>query len=92
MTSGTDAVVDLVDETGWSYPISVKRLLAEHALANIELDEKGNSLTLSELVGSTDITTFEDEADLRRKVEPLVERKRAERRTGIIRRLIDLFT
>lgn len=92
MTHGTDAVVELVDETDLSYPLSVRRLLAEQALANVELDAKGNSLTLSELLGSTDLREFESEADLRRKVEPVVERHRAERHRTLLDRLVGLFT
>lgn len=92
MTHGTDAVAELVEEAGLSYPISVRRLLAEHALANIELDARGNSLTLSELLGSSDLREFESEADLHRKVEPLVEQRRRERRSGLVARLVDLFT
>lgn len=92
MTHGTDAVVEVVEEAELGYPVSVRRLLAEHALANVELDAKGNSLTLSELLGSTDLREFESEADLRRKVDPLVERRRAERHRGLVERLVGLFT
>lgn len=92
MTHGTDAVVEVIEEGELTYPVSVRRLLGEHALANIELDAKGNSLTLSELLGSTDLREFESEADLRRKVEPVVERRREERHRGLVERLVGLFT
>lgn len=91
MTHGTDAVAELVAESELSYPLRVRRLLAEHALANIDLDERGNSLTLSELLGSTDLREFESEADLRSKVSPLVERHREARRSGPVARLLDRF-
>lgn len=88
---GPDAVAALVEAAGWSYPVSVRRLERRYALENVELDEDGNSIMVAELLAEVDSDTFEDRADLEAKVAPVVERKRRERRTGIIERVRTTF-
>lgn len=34
----------------WSYPVPVRRQEREHGLTNVPLDERGNSITLAELL------------------------------------------
>lgn len=87
MTHGPDTVHQLITESGWSYPVSVRRLEQEHALANVQLDEKGRSVMLTELLSDADIDRFEDHTDLRRKLEPVFEREIESRRVGIIGRI-----
>ncbi|WP_101296997.1 hypothetical protein [Halegenticoccus soli] len=87
MTHGPDAVHELVEDSGWSYPVSVRRLEREHALANVQLDERGNSIMLAELLSGADVDRFESREDLDRKLRPVFEAERKERATGVIGRL-----
>lgn len=91
MTYGPDAIHELIEESGWSYPVSVRRLEDEHALANLHIDEKGNSLMLSELFVDANIDKFDSRADLERKLDPLFEREREARRVGIVGRIKRAF-
>lgn len=91
MSYGPDAVHELVVESGLSYPVSVRRLEREHALANIEIDEDGNSAMLAELLAETETDSFDSEADLRAALEPVIEREREARRTGIVGHLKRTF-
>lgn len=89
---GVDAVAAIIDDAGWSYPVSTRRLLNEHALRNVEIDAKGNSMMLGELLDPGDVREFTSKTDLERKLEPVFERHRAERRTGLLAKLRGLFT
>lgn len=91
-TYGTAAVRELIDDADEEYPISVDRLVREHALANVDIDPKGNSIMLGELLGSADVTEFTSEDDLDRKLGPVFERLREERHTSLLGRLIRVFT
>lgn len=91
MTYGSDAVHELIEESGWSYPVSKRRLENEHALANLQIDEKGNSIMLSELLLNANVDTFESREDLERKLAPVFEREREARSVGIFARIKRLF-
>lgn len=87
MAHGPDAVHQLITESGWSYPVTVRRLEREHALSNVQLDEKGRSIMLAELLSNTEIDRFEGHTDLRQKLEPVFEREIDSRRVGVIGKL-----
>lgn len=84
MTHGPDAIAELVREGGTSYPISVSQLEREHALDNVQIDERGNSMMVGELLAEVETDRFEDEEDLRASLEPAFEAERERRNTGII--------
>lgn len=89
MAHGPDAVHELIEESGWSYPVSVRRLEREHALANVRLDDRDNYIMLGELLADVEGNRFESRTDLRRKVEPVVEERSRARRSGVLARLVD---
>jgi len=91
MTHGPEAVHELIEESGWSYPVSVRRLEREHALANVQLDEDGNSAMLSELLARGEFDRFESRADLDEKVGDVIDEELAERKTGIVERIKRTF-
>lgn len=91
MTYGPDAVHELIEDAGWSYPISVDRLERKRPLANVEISQEGYSIMLVELLSETDVETFESERDLRRKLRPVFEQKREERKPGVFERVKDVF-
>ena len=91
MAHGPDAVHELIEESGWSYPVSVGRLEREHALANVQLDERGNSAMLSELLARGDVDRFESRADLEEKVRPMIDSELASRDTGLLGRIKRTF-
>lgn len=91
MTHGPDAVHELVAESGWSYPVSVRRLEREHALANVQLDEDGNSIMLAELLSGTNIDRFESRADLEEKLGPVFESESQRRKVGFFGRIKRTF-
>lgn len=91
MTHGPEAIHELIEESGWSYPVSVRRLEREHALANVQLDEKGNSAMLSELLARGEFDRFESRADLDEKVGGVIDEELAERKTGIVERIKRTF-
>ncbi|SFG85122.1 hypothetical protein SAMN04488063_3095 [Halopelagius inordinatus] len=91
MTYGPDAVHELVEESGWSYPVSVRRLEREHALANVQVDEKGNSIMLAELLSQTDIDRFESRDDLESKLGPVFESESQRRNVGFFGRIKKTF-
>ena len=85
MAHGVDAVVELIDESGWSYPVSVERLERKHGLANVKLDGDGKYYTtLVELLSRGDLDRFDSESDLREQVEPLVDAEIRSRQSGIV--------
>ena len=91
MSYGPEAVAELVEESGLKYPVSIERLEREHALANITVDEQGNSIMLAELFGKGELDRFESEEDLHAQLEPLFEQVKEERRSGIIDKLKSTF-
>ena len=91
MAHGPEAVHELIEESGWSYPVSVTRLEREHALANVQLDEKGNSAMLSELFARGDVDRFESRSDLEEKVGELIDQELADRETGLLSRIKRTF-
>lgn len=91
MTHGPEAVHELIEESGWSYPVSVRRLEREHALANVQLDEDGNSAMLSELLARGEFDRFESRTDLDEKVGDVIDEELAERKTGILERIKRTF-
>ena len=91
MTYGPDAVHELIEESEWSYPVSTRRLEGEHALANLHIDAKGNSIMLSELLADANVDRFDSREDLERKLEPAFERQREARRIGIVGRIKRAF-
>ena len=84
MTHGPKKVAELIEEEGWTYPVSVSRLEREHALTNVSIDKKGHSMMLGELLAKGDVDRFEDEDDLYEKLEPLFEQERQQRNVGIV--------
>jgi hypothetical protein len=91
MAHGPDAVHELIEESGWSYPVSVRRLEREHALANVQLDEEGNSAMVSELMARGKFDRFESRADLEEKVGEVIRKELAERKTGVFARIKRTF-
>lgn len=91
MTHGPEAVHELIEESGWSYPVSVRRLEREHALANVQLDERGNSAMLSEVLSRGDFDRFESRSDLEEKVGSAIEAELASRDTGLFARIKRTF-
>ncbi|MFC6823724.1 hypothetical protein [Halopelagius fulvigenes] len=91
MAHGPDAVHELVSESGWSYPVSVRRLEREHALANVQLDEDGNSIMLAELLSETNVDRFESRDDLEAKLGPVFESESRRRKVGFFGRIKRTF-
>ena len=91
MVYGPDAVHELVEESGWTYPVSANRLDREHALANVQIDEKGNSIMVGELLSAAEADRFESREDLERKLGPVFERESRSRRKGILGRMKGYF-
>lgn len=91
MAYGPEAVHELIEESGWSYPVTVRRLESEHALANVQLDEKGNTAMLSEVLARGDFDRFESRADLEEKVGAAIDRELADRGTGLFARIKRAF-
>ena len=91
MTHGPDAVHELVEESGWSYPVSTRRLEREHALANVDVNEDGNSMMVAELLGKADVDRFESREDLEAKLGPVFEAETERRREGVLGRLKRAF-
>lgn len=84
MTAKPDRVHELVEESGRGYPVSVRRLREDHGLENIEIDDRGNSTTLAELLAEVDADRFESRADLRETLGPVIERESERRQVGWI--------
>jgi hypothetical protein len=84
MAYGPDAVAELVERSGWSYPVTVRRLEREHALANVQVDERGNTAMLGEVLARSEASRFENPEDLRKKLEPAFEAESASRRRGLV--------
>ncbi|MDS0222455.1 hypothetical protein NDI54_14000 [Haloarcula sp. S1AR25-5A] len=91
MPHGPDAVHELITEAGWSYPVTSRRLEERRPMANISIDENGNSMMLSELLHEADVQRFESYEDLRKKLEPVCEAESTARQTGIVGKLKETF-
>jgi len=91
MTHGPDAVHELITEAGWSYPVTSRRLEERQPMANIVIDENGNSMMLSELLHRADVQRFESHEDLRKKLGPVCEAESEARQTGIVGKLKQTF-
>lgn len=92
MTHGPDAIHELIEDSGWSYPVTVNRLEREHALENIKLDRDGQYMIMvSELFVDNEVDRFESREDLERKLEPLIESEIESRRVGLFTRLKRTF-
>jgi hypothetical protein len=92
MTHGPEAVHELIEESGLSYPVTVHRLEREHALANLLLDEKGNTAMLSEVFARGGFDRFESRSDMEEKVGAAIEAELRSRETGLISRIKRTFT
>lgn len=92
MTHGPEAVHELIEESGLSYPVTIRRLEREHALANVQLDEKGNTAMLSEVFARGGFDRFESRSDMEEKVGSAIDAELAARKTGIIARIKRTFT
>lgn len=88
---GADAIAALIEDADWSYPVSTRRFLEEYALRNIEIDGQGNSVMVGEVIDPSEIREFTSEDDLERKLTPVFERHRANRKPGIMGRLWRYF-
>lgn len=91
MTPGPPAVAEIIDEQGWSYPVSVRRLEQECALKNVQIDERGNSIMLGELLQEVGADRFESEDDLYETLEPVFEAERERRHVGFFGKVKQLF-
>jgi hypothetical protein len=91
MTHGPDAVHELIEESGWSYPVSVRRLENQKPMENITIDERGNSMMLFELLHEADVKRFDDRSDLEAKIQPVCESESASRRVGWIGKIKNIF-
>ena len=92
MTHGPDAIHELIADSGWSYPVEIRRLEREHAFANVELDEQGNSITVAELLEGVDAKQIESRDELQRLFRPVFEREAETRQVGIIGRIKRAFS
>lgn len=91
MGHGPDAVHELIDESGWSYPVSTRRLERSMPMENVAIDEDGNSMMLSELLQEADVDRFEDREDLERKLGPVCRDESEARKVGILGRVKRAF-
>lgn len=91
MAYGPEAVHELIEEAGLSYPVSLRRLEREAALENVQLNEKGYYAMLSELFVHADFDRFESRSDLEEKVGAVIEEELTARETGFIARLKRTF-
>lgn len=91
MSHGSEEIHQLIVDSGWSYPVSVNRIEREHALANIDIDEKGNTMMVAELFSETDVDRFESQEDLERKLDAVFEQIRQDRKPGLFERIKRTF-
>ena len=92
MRHGADAIHGLIEEAGWSYPVTVSRLERQYALSNVALDAQGKHMIMvSELFLDTDADRFESREDLEAKLEPVIRNEIDSRRTGVVERLKRTF-
>lgn len=91
MANGPDSVHEIIVESGWSYPVTARRLETSRPMANIIIDEKGNSMMLPELLHKADVERFDSREDLEQKLGPVCEAESKERHLGILGRLKQTF-
>lgn len=91
MTYGPDAVHEVIVESGLSYPVAARRLERERPMENVVLDERGNTVMLSELLHAAEVDRFESRDDLEQKLSPVCERESEARRPGVLGRLKNMF-
>jgi hypothetical protein len=92
MTHGADAIHGLIEEAGWSYPVTVSRLERQHALSNVALDAGGKYMIMvSELFVDADVDRFESRAELEVKLKTVIEAEIDSRRTGVVETLEKTF-
>lgn len=91
MTHGSDTVHELIQNSGWSYPVSVSRLERAHSLENVELNEDGLSMMLVELLTDVEADTFKTESDLHEKLDPIIRAHVNERTPGLFGRVKQLI-
>jgi len=82
MAVGTEGIHELVDDAGWEYPVSARRIREEYPLENVEIDRRGNSMLLSELLAEVETDRFDSRRDLERTLGPVLERESQRRRVG----------
>lgn len=82
MTYGPDAIHELIEEPGWSYPVAVRRPEREHGVGNIHIDTDGHSNTLVKLLADGEVDSFADRDDLEHQLTPVFEAEPKVRRTG----------
>lgn len=91
MAHGADSVHEIIVESGWSYPVTSRRLEQRKPMENVSIDEHGNSMMLSELLHRADVERFESREDLERKLGPVCESESAARQSGIVGQLKQTF-
>lgn len=91
MAYGPDSVHELIVESECSYPVTARRLEETKPMANVIIDEHGNSMMLSELLHDADVKRLESREDLERKLGPVCEAESAARHSGIVGRLKKAF-
>lgn len=91
MSHGPEAVHELIEDSGMSYPVTVHELEREHALANVQLDSRGNTAMLSEVLANGDFDRFESREDLQEKLDDAIRAELADRQTGWIAKLKSTF-
>lgn len=84
MAYGPDSVHQVIVESGWSYPVTSRRLEESRPMENVVIDEDGNSMMLSELLHEAEVKRFESREDLAQKLGPVCEAESAARRSGIV--------
>lgn len=92
MSHGPEAVRELIESSELSYPVSVRRLERKHALTNVQLDERGSTAMLSELLARGDFDRVESQSDLEEKLGAAIEEELAARETGLLARIKRTFT
>jgi hypothetical protein len=60
-------------------------------MANVVIDEDGNSMMLSELLHEADVQRFDSREDLQEKLGPVCEAESAARQTGLVGKLKQTF-
>lgn len=91
MVHGAAEVHELIEEAGWSYPVTKSRLERKYALENLDIDADGQSAMLGEILARVEDDRFESREDLEAKLQPVFELERKERKPGLLGRVKDIF-
>lgn len=91
MTHGADAVHEIIEDSGWSYPVMMSDLEREHALTNLDIDADGKSIMLGELLVDVEVDRFESQEDLEAKLKPVFEAERERRKLSFFERIKHLL-